>query len=117
VFPGEEDFGIAPVEAMASGTPVIAYGRGGALETVIHKETGFLYGNPEVDGLIEAVEEFEKIEKDFRPLTLQAHARKFSDKAFKVKMTALLVNCGAPIKQAELQLPREEHSPGAVGML
>ena len=43
IFPGEEDFGIVPVEVMASGRPVIAYGRGGALDTVIPGKTGLLF--------------------------------------------------------------------------
>lgn len=59
LFPGEEDFGLVPVEAMASGAPVIAYARGGALETVVDGETGLLYAGEEPADLIRAMERFE----------------------------------------------------------
>ncbi len=64
IFPGEEDFGIAPVEAMACGTPVIAYGKGGALETVVGGETGIFFKEPTSDSLAKAIEEFEGREFD-----------------------------------------------------
>lgn len=57
VFPGEEDFGIVPVEAQACGRPVVAYGRGGALETVIPGKTGILFEKQDEDSLLQAVEE------------------------------------------------------------
>lgn len=59
VFPGEEDFGIVPVEVMASGRPVIAYGRGGIGDTVVPGETGLFFDTQSVDALVEAVERFE----------------------------------------------------------
>jgi len=59
VFPGEEDFGIVPLEVMASGRPVIAYARGGALDTMIDGVTGILFDNQTTEGLIEAVNRFE----------------------------------------------------------
>ncbi len=62
VFPGEEDFGIVPVEAMASGAPVIAYRRGGALETVLEGITGVLFGAQTQTSFLASVEAFEKIE-------------------------------------------------------
>ena len=84
IFPGEEDFGIVPVEAMASGRPVIAYGRGGALDTVIHGETGWLYKDPTTKGLVEAVRAFESSGlADVDPLSLVAHAQKFDETAFR----------------------------------
>lgn len=59
LFPGQEDFGIVPVEAQAAGTPVIAYGRGGALETVKDGETGLFFPEQTVESLSHAIEEFE----------------------------------------------------------
>lgn len=96
IFPGEEDFGIVPVEAMASGRPVIAYGRGGALDTVIDGETGLLFPDQSVEGLIEAVERFETegLEQLY-PDALVAHARRFDEKAFRIGITAALAAIGA----------------------
>lgn len=59
LFPGVEDFGIVPVEAQATGTPVIAFGQGGALETVLHGKTGLLFPEQTCRSLCEAIEEFE----------------------------------------------------------
>jgi glycosyltransferase involved in cell wall biosynthesis len=85
IFPGEEDFGIVPVEAMASGRPVIAYGRGGATETVISNLSGLLFEEQSVDCLIAAVRTFEKME--FDPTQIAAHARNFSVERFVSAMT------------------------------
>jgi glycosyltransferase involved in cell wall biosynthesis len=59
ILPGEEDFGIAPIEAMACGTPVIAYGKGGALETVVAGETGEFFYEASAESLSKAIEDFE----------------------------------------------------------
>jgi len=90
VFPGEEDFGIVPVEAMSSGRPVIAYGRGGALDTVIPGLTGVLFQEQSVQGLIEAVRRFQSVERTFRPDVIRDHAVQFSVANFKAKMQQII---------------------------
>jgi glycosyltransferase involved in cell wall biosynthesis len=89
VFPGEEDFGIAPVEAMASGKPVIALGRGGVLETV-PDWGGVLYRKPEDDLFREALTRFEAIEAEIEPKALQRHASRFSEDEFRRRISPLL---------------------------
>lgn len=81
IFPGEEDFGIAPVEAMAAGRPVIAYGRGGALDTVIDGETGLLFHEPEAQALAEAVQRFN--DDAFDPHHIRQHALGFDTQVFR----------------------------------
>ncbi|EHS49492.1 glycosyl transferase group 1 [Rhizobium sp. PDO1-076] len=90
IFPGEEDFGIVPVEAMASGRPVIAYGRGGAMDTVVHGHTGILFKEQSVESLIDAVEIFEAMEHRFRPEAIQMHASQFSVLNFKSGMKKVI---------------------------
>lgn len=95
IFPGEEDFGILPVEAMASGRPVIAYGRGGALDTVIDGETGLLFPDQSADGLVEAVERFERERLEhLDPAALVKHARRFDETSFRAGIKRLLASQG-----------------------
>lgn len=89
VLPGEEDFGLTPVEALASGKPVIALGRGGALESV-PSSGGVFYKEASEGALEAAVERFERMEGHFRPASLQAYARRFSPAEFAAKMAVLL---------------------------
>ena len=72
IFAAEEDFGIAPVEAQACGTPVIAFGSGGATETVIEGETGHLFSEQTADSLIEAVSRFERTRDRSIPVSSDA---------------------------------------------
>jgi glycosyltransferase involved in cell wall biosynthesis len=81
VFAAIEDFGIAPVEAMATGTPVIAYGEGGVLETVIPGETGLFFKEQTAQSLIQAVKEFEKM--SFDPKKCRERAEHFSLEKFR----------------------------------
>ena len=80
VFPGEEDFGLAPLEAMAAGRPVIAYGAGGALDTVREGESGVLFYEPGPEALIEAVHRLDQYH--FDPNQLRGHARRFGVSRF-----------------------------------
>ena len=73
VFAAEEDFGIAPVEAQACGTPVIAFGKGGVTETVIDGETGVFYGEQTVESLQAGVREFEAA-APFDPIAIRRNA-------------------------------------------
>lgn len=88
IFPGEEDFGIVPVEAMASGRPVIAFGRGGATETVREGVSGILFHEQSVDALIAAVEQLE--DSEFDSAAIAAHARAFDRVHFKKRMRAII---------------------------
>jgi len=82
VFAAEEDFGILPVEAQACGTPVIAYGKGGALETVIEGRTGLFFNEQTTASLQAAVAEFEKNPAAFLPSESRKNAERFSKERF-----------------------------------
>ena len=84
LFPGEEDFGITPVEAMACGRPVIAYGKGGVLDTVVDGKTGLLFKEQTVDSLKQAILNFENME--FNKQEIRKHALKFDEEIFKEKI-------------------------------
>lgn len=81
VFPGLEDFGITPLEAMASGRPVIAYGEGGALDTVT-ADTGVLFARQTANDLVAAVENFEARIDRFTPQACRKRAQEFSREVF-----------------------------------
>lgn len=88
IFPGKEDFGIAPVEAMASGSPVIAFGAGGALETIVDGVTGLYFHEQSPESLFSAVRKFELISWD--PLLIRKHAEQFDKDIFKDKMRVFI---------------------------
>ncbi|MFQ5894543.1 MAG: glycosyltransferase [Nitrospinota bacterium] len=95
IFPGEEDFGIVPLEAMAAGRPVVAFGRGGALETVVGLDgageeppTGLFFGEQTPESLAAAVRRFEEVEGCFSPAACRARARRFSRESFRAALAA-----------------------------
>ena len=88
VFAAEEDFGIMLVEAQACGTPVIAFGRGGARDILQEPATGVFFGEQTPDAIVAAVEGFEAIEID--PVACRDNAERFSRAAFRARITALI---------------------------
>ena len=90
LFPGLEDFGIVPLEAQAAGTPVIAYGRGGALETVVDGKTGLFFGDQTVESLCAAIETFEARAVSFEPADCRARASNFTPAHFRSAFLASL---------------------------
>lgn len=87
VFPGEEDFGIAPLQAMAAGRPVIAYAAGGALETVV-PGTGCLFAEQSVPAIIKAVEGYDP--DGVSPAFIRAHAEQYDVQLFKERLLTLV---------------------------
>ncbi len=97
LFPGEEDFGITPLESMAAGRPVIAYARGGALETVVGLDdaqgrapTGLFFGRQDAGSLLAAMERLEAAAGRFDPQALAGHAAAFGTERFLQRMAAYL---------------------------
>ncbi len=88
LFTAEEDFGITPLEAMACGTPVIAYGLGGATETVKENVTGIFFDRQTPESLMNAIQKFEK--QTFSPKAIRSHALTFDDMVFKKNFHALV---------------------------
>jgi glycosyltransferase involved in cell wall biosynthesis len=100
LFPGEEDFGIVPVEAQAHGRPVIAFASGGALETVIGlrptelfraDSTGIFFTEQTVDAVVDAIHRFEGFETRFDPQRIHEHALQFDTAIFRARMIAFLL--------------------------
>jgi glycosyltransferase involved in cell wall biosynthesis len=88
IFPSDDDFGIVPVEAMASGKPVIALRRGGATETIIEGVTGEFFDEPVEAFLAETVRQFLEKEQTYDPLRIRKQAERFSCDVFRTAMTA-----------------------------
>jgi glycosyltransferase involved in cell wall biosynthesis len=97
LFPGLEDFGITPVQAEAAGRPVIAFGGGGALDTVIPGVTGELFHEMTVDSLAGALETFDA--KGYDPAAIRAHALQFDTQVFKEQLSRYIENAWAEFRQ------------------
>lgn len=107
VFPGLEDFGIVPVEAMASGAPVIAYGKGGALDTIVHGKTGILFDEQSNSALEAAIRSVETGQHRFDVEALREHAAGF-DKAIFQRRFLQAVERGMAAQKA----PPPQHAEG-----
>ena len=91
LFPGIEDFGIIPVEANAAGCPVLAYKKGGALDSVLENKTGLFFEEQTCESLIACMDEFEKKEADFADRSIyKAHVQKFSRDEFTSKIQKII---------------------------
>jgi glycosyltransferase involved in cell wall biosynthesis len=88
LFPGADDFGIAPVESQAAGRPVVAYGRGGALETVVHGVTGLHFAEQTVDSMAEAIESV--CARDWDPDVCRAQAERFGAERFRTQIVEVV---------------------------
>lgn len=107
LFPGEEDFGIVPVEAQAAGLPVIAYGVGGAAETVLDGRTGVLFDEQTVTGVASAIERFERL--TFAQANVRANAERFGRERFRAELAGV-------IEQAASRQRTAPGPPGAVAV-
>jgi len=97
LFPGEEDFGMVPLEVMAMGIPVIALKKGGALETVVENDnnpersSGIFFDEPNCESLLKALTRFETLEHHFDPQWIRSHAKKFSEDVFLKNMSERII--------------------------
>jgi glycosyltransferase involved in cell wall biosynthesis len=88
LMPNEEDFGIASAEALAAGTPVIGYAKGGVLDIVNDNETGVLFHDQTVESLVDAIKRFDTL--SFLPATLHRRAKRFDKSLFRTKMRKIV---------------------------
>jgi glycosyltransferase involved in cell wall biosynthesis len=100
LFPGEEDFGMVPLEVNAAGRPVIAFRGGGAMETVVEGVTGVFFNKPTSASLVEAIEDFES--RTWRQQLLRGHAEKFDRSVFAFRVLQFLGSVAPSSCLAEL---------------
>ena len=108
LFPGEEDFGITPVEAQSAGTPVLAFGRGGACETVEDGRTGLLFHAQTVESLAECIEKFEAEGVTCSKEEIRAHSLSFSEARFEEELRAY---CDRRVRDRRRELRDCAHQP------
>ena len=109
LFPGEEDFGLVPVEAQSHGRPVIAYGSGGALETItaespdddIAKCSGLFFQSQTEDSLCRAISRFEEIESKFRPQFIRSTVERFGLPRFKTEFADFVLDKMEELAQSQ----------------
>jgi glycosyltransferase involved in cell wall biosynthesis len=101
IFPGQEDFGIAPVEAQAAGRPVIAYAAGGALDTVREGVTGVFFYEQTPEALIKVIKEFDETRYD--PAVIRRHAERFDKRVFKKRLSAFIEEKYAKHQNTDVQ--------------
>ena len=95
IFPGEEDFGMAPLEVAAAGRPTIAYRAGGAVETVVENVTGIFFDQQDPDSVAEAILRFEM--QEWSPDAIRRHSELFSVEIFQDRFRSFLRRIGAPV--------------------
>jgi glycosyltransferase involved in cell wall biosynthesis len=99
LFPGEEDFGMVPLEVASAGRPTIAFRGGGATETIIDKVTGLFFDKPEVGSLLAALEEFPRY--TWSPSLLRNHAAQFDIEVFRERILGLLASLGITLEPSD----------------
>jgi glycosyltransferase involved in cell wall biosynthesis len=104
LFPGEEDFGMAPLEVASAGRPTIAYRAGGALETIIENATGIFFDDQTPDSLGDAIDRFER--QRWNPSLLRQHAEGFSVEIFQDRFRSFLNRVGVPITSPSSPTPK-----------
>lgn len=107
LFGAHEDFGLVPLEAQAAGRPVIAYGRGGALETVVEGVTGTFFAEQHEDDVIRAIRRLDAL--DLAPRAIRRHAERFGFEAFRAAMTEVIARTTAAQRRGELPLVEAGH--------
>ncbi len=113
LFPGEEDFGMAPLEVAAAGRPTIAFRAGGATETIVDAATGLFFDERTPESLMDAIERFERL--DWSPTEIRRHAEGFSVPIFRMRLLQFLSRIGVPLRDGDL-LSMNEHLPVSRGI-